>query len=144
MKKIMKNLKIFILATIVASFFIVGFYFSHFPPKQNKIPDYAQRNEEVKLAYEYALSNPQALTKIPCYCGCYRLGHQSVENCFVKEFKKDGEAVFEKHGAYCGMCYSIVLDAKKLLEQGKDISEVRQYIDNKYSKYGGQPTNTPL
>jgi hypothetical protein len=140
----MKNLKIFVLATILTSIFIGGIYFSRFLPKQNKIPDYARRTEEVKLAYEFALSNPEVLTKIPCYCGCDRLGHQSVENCFVKEFKKDGGVVFEKHGAYCGMCYSIVLETKELFEQGKNISEIRQYIDNKYSKYGGQPTNTPL
>jgi len=144
MKKNMKKLKIFVLAIIATLVFIIGIYFSNLSSKQNKIPDYAQRTEEVKLAYEYALSNPEVLSKIPCYCGCYKLNHQSVENCFVKEFKKDGGVVFEKHGAYCGMCYSIVLETKELFQQGKDISEIRQYIDNKYSKYGGRPTNTPL
>jgi hypothetical protein len=140
----MKKLKIFVLAIIAILLFISGIYFSGLFSKQNKIPNYTQRTKEVKLAYEFALSNPEVLSKIPCYCGCYKLNHQSVENCFVKEFKKDGGVVFEKHGAYCGMCYSIVLETKELFQQGKDISEIRQYIDNKYSKYDGRQTNTPF
>jgi hypothetical protein len=140
----MRNLKIFVLAIILISIFIIEIYFSRSLPRQNKTPNYTQRTEEVKLAYEFALSNPEVLTKIPCYCGCVQLGHRSVENCFVKEFKKVGGVVFEKHGAYCGMCYSIVLETKELFQQGNDISEIRQYIDNKYSKYGGRPTNTSL
>jgi hypothetical protein len=144
MKKSMKNLKIFVLAIIATLVFIIGIYFSNLSSKQNKIPDYAQRTKEVKLAYEFALSNPEALTKIPCYCGCVRLGHRSVEDCFIKEFKKDGKIVFERHGAYCGMCYSIVLDVKELSQQGKSIPETRKFIIDKYSKYGDQPTNTPL
>jgi len=140
----MKNLKIFAWAITTTLIFIIGIYFSNLSSKQNKIPDYAQRTEEVKSAYEFALSHPEVLTKIPCYCGCVRLGHRSAENCFVKEFKKDGGVVFEKHGAYCGMCYAIALETKELFQQGKNISEIKQYIDNKYSKYGGRPTNTPL
>jgi hypothetical protein len=140
----MKKLKIFLLVVTTVSIFISGIYFSTLSLKQNKIPGYAQRTKEVKLAYEFALSNPEVLTKIPCYCGCVRLGHQSVEDCFIKEFKKDGKIVFERHGAYCGMCYSIVLDVKELSQQGKSVPEMRQFIVDKYSKYGGQPTNTPL
>jgi hypothetical protein len=144
MRKNMKELKIFLLTAIVILVFISGIYFFGLLSKQNKIPNYAQRTKEVKLAYEFALSNPEVLTKIPCYCGCVRLGHQSVEDCFIKEFKKDGKIVFEKHGAYCGMCYYIVLDVKELSQQRKSVPEIRQFIIDKYSKYGGQPTNTPL
>lgn len=141
----MKSFKWLFLSTVTMFVLIFGLY-SFNRKDQNRgirLPAYARWSEEVKLAYQFALSNPLVLNKIPCYCGCYRLNHQSVENCFIKDFKKSGAPIFDSHGAYCGICYSIVLDAKQLFEQGKNILEIRQFINNKYSKYG-RGTNTPL
>jgi len=45
----MKKLKIFFLVAVVFSISIGGIYFSKSLPKQNKIPNYAQRTEEVKF-----------------------------------------------------------------------------------------------
>ena len=108
----------------------------------NSLPAYAQRNEQVEAAYQYTIENPELLENIPCYCNCYRQGHKSVEDCFVKEFKDDEKVVFDEHGAYCGICYYTVLDSKKLSEEGESPQEIREFIDAKYSQYG-LPTNTP-
>ena len=109
----------------------------------NQLPKYTTRTASVQAAYQYSLDNPELLDHIPCYCNCYRLGHEDVGNCFVKEFKEDGKVVFDEHGANCGICYSTVLDAKNLFEEGKSAKEIREFVDNKYSGYG-QGTNTPL
>ena len=70
------------------------------------------------------------------------LGHKSVEDCFIKEFKKDDKVTFENHGANCGICYHTVLDSKSLNQEGKSPTEIRDFIENKYSKYG-KGTDTP-
>ncbi len=108
----------------------------------NQLPKYAMRTASVQAAYQYSLDNPELLDHIPCYCNCYNLGHKDVGSCFVKEFKEDGKVVFDEHGANCGICYSTVLDAKNLFEENWSASEIREYIDNKYSGYG-QGTKTP-
>lgn len=138
-----KKIKKLIFAIAICIFLIAFGTIFYLHKGNNQFPEFAKRSKDVETAYQYAIKEPQILNKIPCYCGCYQIGHQSVENCFVKEFKKDGGVIFEKHGAYCGMCYSIVLEIKQLSQQGKNLLEIRQYIENKYSKYG-RGTNTPL
>ena len=140
----MKNSKVLFLPIILifGALLISNYYFQDKDVDRDKLPKYSQRNPEVRAAYEYALSNPEILSNIPCYCGCYRLGHENVGNCFIKEVKEDGKVIFEEHGANCGMCYSIVLDSQELFEEGKSVQEIRNYIDNKYSSYG-QGTDTP-
>lgn len=100
------------------------------------LPAYAQNNADIQTAYEYALEKPELLEQIPCYCGCSQIGHKNVEDCFVKEFRNDGRVVFDEHGANCGICYSTALDSKALFEKGKSPQEVKNFIDEKYSRYG--------
>jgi hypothetical protein len=52
----------------------------------------------VQEAYRFAVASPNILSKIPCYCGCGNVGHQSNLNCFVKQFNADGSIVFDDHG----------------------------------------------
>ncbi len=51
----------------------------------------------VREAYQFALANPEVLEVIPCYCGC-GADHGSVKDCFVREVRPDGSAVFDDMG----------------------------------------------
>jgi len=51
----------------------------------------------VREAYQFALANPDVLKYIPCYCGC-GADHGSVKDCFVREVRPDGSAVFDEMG----------------------------------------------
>jgi len=131
-----KHIKTYII--ILFLIFIFGGFLGlqHYFRGKTGLPQYALRNSEIKSAYEYALKNPELLKQIPCNCGCDRLGHKNVEDCFIKEFRDNGKVVFEEHGANCGVCYSTALDSKDLFGQGKGIQEVKNFINEKYPKYG--------
>jgi len=51
----------------------------------------------VRESYQFALANPDVLKFIPCYCGC-GADHGSVKDCFVREVRPDGSAVFDDMG----------------------------------------------
>ncbi|SFA80798.1 Protein of unknown function with PCYCGC motif-containing protein [Bacillus sp. UNCCL13] len=43
---------------------------------------------KVLEAYQFAVSNPEVLNYMPCYCGCYEEdGHTSNTNCFVDKIE---------------------------------------------------------
>ena len=108
----------------------------------SNLPKDALRDPVVREAYEYVVKNPEFLDYIPGYCNCYRLGHKNIKNCFVSKFKSNGNVVFDHHAVDCAICYHTVLDSKKLFQQGKSVQTIRDFIDNKYSRYG-TGTSTP-
>jgi hypothetical protein len=69
-----------------------------------KLAPVSQLPEKVRLAppvvqeaYRFAIANPDVLAKLPCYCGCGSMGHESDLDCFIEEFKPDGTIVFGYH-----------------------------------------------
>lgn len=142
MNKSKTNIYVATIIVVAAGLLAFSYYTNNNGTDKNNLPSYALRNSQVKEAYVFASENKDLLSHIPCYCGCGNIGHESAYNCFIKEEKSDGNIEWEEHGSGCGTCYNIALDSKKLLEQGKPASEIRDYIDNKYSQYGN-PTNTP-
>jgi len=64
----------------------------------SRLPKEVQRAPTtVREAYQFALANPDVLKYIPCYCGC-GADHGSVKDCFVREVRPDGSAVFDEMG----------------------------------------------
>jgi hypothetical protein len=66
-------------------------------------PDIQKAPVVVREAYQYALANPDILSKIPCYCGCGEghageQGHSSVKDCFVRDVKSNGTIVWDDMG----------------------------------------------
>ncbi len=94
----------------------------------------------VQVAYQFALANPDTLKEIPCYCGCGPMGHSSNYNCYIKE-SESGKTSFDNHALGCGICVDITLDTMRMVEEGKPLGEIREVIDQTYSRYG--PTNMP-
>jgi hypothetical protein len=51
----------------------------------------------VQEAYQFAIANPDILSKMPCYCGCGNMGHMDNLDCFVQDMKADGSLVLDYH-----------------------------------------------
>jgi hypothetical protein len=54
---------------------------------------------EIQGLYRYAVEHGDELRYIPCFCGCYRFGHKSNRDCYVKAFNADGTLTFTSHAA---------------------------------------------
>lgn len=99
----------------------------------------------IKKVYELAAQNLDLIQWIPCYCGCAEsAGHQSNENCFIKEVNKDGSVVWDDHGTRCNVCLEIALKSIQMKQEGKTTKEIRNFIDNTYKSGYAKPTSTPM
>ncbi|MCZ7528379.1 MAG: PCYCGC domain-containing protein [Acidimicrobiia bacterium] len=108
------------------------------------LPDFlADAPPAVKEAYRFAAANPDELEKYPCYCGCGAMGHTSNLSCYVSDVAADGRITFDSHAAGCGICVDITRDVMRLMNEGKEAPEIRQYIDATYSAFGPS-TDTPF
>lgn len=97
----------------------------------------------VRTAYQFAVTNPDTLKNVPCYCGCGAIGHKSNLACYIKEFDPDGplagifdKPVFDDHAMGCSLCVDIATDVMKMTGEGKSPADIRQQIVNSYSKFG--------
>jgi hypothetical protein len=95
----------------------------------------------VQQAYQFAAANPDVMTQIPCYCGCGSIGHTSNYDCYVGETGQDGLIAYDTHALGCSICVDITQDAMRMLEQGKGVDEIRDFVDETYAQYG--PSNMP-
>lgn len=95
----------------------------------------------VSEAYRFAVANPDVLEQMPCYCGCGGMGHTSNYSCYVAGENDDGSPNFDNHALGCSICVDITVDAMRMLDEGKPLSEIRSYVDQTYSAFG--PSNMP-
>ena len=65
---------------------------------RGQLPEFA-RTGKIQRLYRYAVEHGDELQYIPCFCGCYRFGHKSNRNCYVKGFNADGTLTFTSHAA---------------------------------------------
>lgn len=97
------------------------------------LPTYAKSSPTIEEAYTFALSNPEVLNGIDCYCSCMqhphdgRLHSRGLLDCFMRE---DGS--FEKHGSECNMCIDDALDTKKWDEEGLSKEEINERFGIRY------------
>jgi len=109
-----------------------------------EMPDFVQNAQPlVQQAYQYAVTNPDALKTVPCFCGCVNMGHTSNLDCYIKATSADGKITFDNHAAFCGICVDITNDVMRLRTQGKSAREIRGFIDTKYGS-SGPSTNTVM
>jgi hypothetical protein len=90
----------------------------------------------VRNAYRFAAANAEVLQQLPCYCGCGGMGHMSNYHCFWQD---SGQA--DSHALGCGICVDIAQDARRGLERGLSVAEIRAQVDADYSRFG-PPTDT--
>jgi hypothetical protein len=110
---------------------------------QVKLPRYFDAAPpEVREAYEFALSRPDVLQYMACYCGCGKsAGHTSNKSCFIKHMDKDGTITLDEHGTMCRICLDVALTTKHLMAEGKSLREIRSILDKRYD--GKPSTDTP-
>jgi hypothetical protein len=93
--------------------------------------------QRVAFAYRFAAAAPDVLQQLPCYCGCGPMGHTSNYACFWDELGN-----FDPHALGCGICVDIAEDARRGLQQGLSLADIRSQVDADYSRFG-PPTDTP-
>lgn len=109
---------------------------------ENELPTEIQEAaKSVREAYQFAATNPEILSQIPCYCGCGAMGHTSNYACYVSGKDSQGLITYDLHALGCSICVDITQDTMRLLKQGKSLPEIRAYIDATYSQFG--PSNMP-
>lgn len=64
---------------------------------KGQLPEFAS-TPDVQRLYRYAVERDE-LRYFPCFCGCYRFGHKSNRDCYIKAFNKDGTLTFTSHAA---------------------------------------------
>jgi len=106
-------------------------------------PSYVTSN--VRDAYEFALAHPEVLSYMPCYCGCgLSVGHDSNLDCYIAGVEGAQTVRFSDHARYCDICIEIARDAQRLLNQGKSLPEIRDYVDFMHGSKGpGTNTERP-
>ena len=65
---------------------------------KDQLPEFATTGDLGRL-YRYAVEHEDELAYIPCFCGCYRFGHKSNYDCYVKASHPDGTLTFTSHAA---------------------------------------------
>lgn len=67
---------------------------------KGQLPDFAgPGTPDIRRLYQYAVEHGNELQYIPCFCGCYRFGHKSNRDCYIKAFNRDGTLTFTSHAA---------------------------------------------
>lgn len=103
------------------------------------------KSEEMRLVYQVAGTATDILDYMPCYCGCGdSAGHKSNTNCFIDEIREDGSVVWDDHGTRCQVCLEIAVQSVKMTQEGKSLTEVRNFIDETYKEGYAQPTDTKM
>jgi hypothetical protein len=65
---------------------------------RGQLPQFAT-TPDVQRLYRYAVEHGDELQYMPCFCGCYRFGHTSNRDCYIKAFNPDGTLTFTSHAA---------------------------------------------
>ena len=59
----------------------------------------ARPMDVVNAVFKFAARRPDVLSKVPCFCGCERMGHRGNDDCFVKSRDAHGVPTeWEAHG----------------------------------------------
>jgi hypothetical protein len=85
--------------------------------------------------YQYVETHPELFAEIPCYCGCYSLGHENLRDCFLR--RKGG---YERHASRCAICGREADDVEEMMATGSPGADyIRSQIELSYAHYG-RPT----
>jgi hypothetical protein len=90
----------------------------------------------VQEAYSFAVGNPEIVKRLPCYCGCGAMGHNSLYACYVESVEPSGNIKYDTHALGCSICVDIAQDAMRLTKDGQSVEQIRTYVDETYAQYG--------
>ena len=121
-------------AAIISSIAAAGLWLGGNTPRSFALDG---QPDQVVHNYHFVESQLELAAKVPCYCGCYGLGHTNLVDCYIR---RDGG--YEPHASGCGICGMETDDIEQMLEDGRTADAIRAAIDAEYSSFG-KPTNTP-
>ena len=102
-----------------------------------------RRIDEARALYAFAARNADALTYVPCYCGCKSQGHRSNHDCYVSRRSADGRVTeWNSHGTTCPVGPDITGDVMLWRKNGTALSTIRNDIEREYGSRG-PATPTP-
>lgn len=79
---------------------------------------------DARKAYAAAKEIPAVFAQLPCYCYCDEsLGHKSLHTCYESD-----------HSSHCVTCINEGIMAQELHKQGLSTSQIRDRINEKFSK----------
>jgi hypothetical protein len=108
-----------------------------------EMPDFVRKTvRKTQEAYQFSVANPEIADAIPCYCGCFSLGHTSSYDCYVAGKDESGALLFDDHAQYCSICVDITQDTMQLLDEGKSTAEIFTQIEADYARFS-PPTVKP-
>lgn len=112
-----------------------------------QLPSPATSAPHIENAYRIAATVPSVLEQIKCYCFCNdaKSGgkHNNLKECFIEpngDFNvrhKERHTAAECSGMTCGLCVLEAREVWALLQQGKKVPEIREYIDKTYDPSAG-------
>jgi hypothetical protein len=73
---------------------------THWNPAWPELPSVGTTHpiQLIRRAYAFAANRPDVVQYLPCYCGCERQGHRSLEFCFVKARNSSGITEWDNMG----------------------------------------------
>jgi hypothetical protein len=100
------------------------------------------QSERVQEAYRFAVSQPEDLETIPCYCGCVGLNHRNNLECYLKPESTPEALVFDDHALGCEICADTTHLTMRLLKLGLSPADIRDNVDRNFAERGVS-TDTP-
>lgn len=121
-----------------------GFTWPPWDPLWPSLPEPRNRVGDLSGPYAFAAKHSRQLSKIPCFCGCERLGHHSNADCYLRHVDDNGRPTWDPHSFSCNMCVRITREVALMLRQGKQLTDIRREIDAHYRGHHGNGTETDL
>ncbi len=92
--------------------------------------------------YSAAVLHREALSRLPCFCGCQDAGHRSNWNCYFGESEL-GDIVPTAHAENCRMCLDITDTYLDERAKGSSLADIRQIVERAYPRLEGTDTPRP-
>jgi hypothetical protein len=76
--------------------------FAPWDPSWPELPvsnSFSRPIELIRAAYAFAARRPDVVQYLPCYCGCEKQGHQSLQFCFVRKRTAAGVGQWDGMGS---------------------------------------------
>jgi hypothetical protein len=99
-------------------------------------------SSDTAALYSAAILHREALSYLPCFCGCQEAGHRSNWNCYFSESALGG-IIPTPHAENCQMCLNITETYLDERAKGSSLPDIRQIVEHAYPGLEGTDTPRP-
>lgn len=102
----------------------------------NGVLDLARVSSAIAAEYRSAADHGDAYRQMRCWCGCEQaFAHRSLLDCFVR-----ADRAWEAHGAYCAVCITEAMTARRRLDAGDTPADIARDLDAEFGPPPSAPT----